>query len=288
MRIACFLGLGALIFHPSLADAQVAVPGAMAKPGVPLVVDRLTVVPTDVPPAPPDGPPLGPALACAPSGPAVPRIWGSAEYLLWWTSAAPVPTPMVTAATNLVDPNSGQLNSPNTAVLLGGQSYGTGARSGGRFTLGTWLDPDALLGVEGTYLFLAPQTAGQAVASNGSPPIGLPYYDALFGVQSLAPLAVLGFRTGGAFLALTNRLQGGEVNGLARLIGTDRVSLLGLAGFRYLNVDEDLNFAFAAFDSAATGLPGRILPGSTASMRTTTSTAAKSACAARCSWATGS
>lgn len=175
---------------------------------------------------------------------------------MWWTKDAPVPTPMVTAATNLADPNSGQLNSPNTAVLLGGQSYNTAARAGGRFTLGAWLDANALLGIEGTYLFLTPQTVVHGAASSGTPPIGLPFFDVTTGTEGFAVLSFPGVRTGSAVLSLTNRLQSGEINGLARLVGPDRLNVLGLAGFRYLNFDEDLNFGFTAFDNAAAFLPG--------------------------------
>jgi hypothetical protein len=186
----------------------------------------------------------------------VPRLWGSAEYLMWWTSAAPVPAPMVTAATNLADFTSGQLNSPNTATLLGGQSYNTAMRSGGRFTLGTWLDPEARYGLSGTYLFLTPSTTFRNVSSDGTVPIGLPFYDVLAGTQGFAPLAIPGLRTGGAFLALTNRLQGGEVNASAQLWRGNGAIVSALGGFRYLNFDENLGFGFGATDNAAAALPG--------------------------------
>jgi hypothetical protein len=130
------------------------------------------------------------------------------------------------------------------------------ARSGGRFTLGAWLDPDATLGVEGTYLFLTPQTTTHAAASNGTPVIGLPFYDVLTETEGFAPLSIPGIRSGRAILSLTNRLQSGEVNGLARLMSTDRLSIFGLAGFRYLDFDEDLNFGFAVVQSPASGFPG--------------------------------
>lgn len=250
MRTGLFVGIVAVLLQPLVARAQVGVPGAVAKPATPPpgsdggVGSAVPTAPVaEVLAAPPADPPVVyvPAVIDTPSAP---RFWGSAEYLLWWTKASPVPTPLA---------STGPLGTPGTAVLLGGQSYDMAAHSGGRFTLGAWLDPDATVGVEGTYLFLAPQTTFRAVGSNATVPLGLPYYDALLGAESFAALVFPGINAGGAYLSLTNRVQGGEINGSARLISNDRLSITGLAGFRYLDFDENLGFGFNAISPFAPG-----------------------------------
>ena len=48
----------------------------------------------------------------------------------------------------------GVIGNPGTVLLIGNQDLNFGPLSGGRFTLGCWLDPTARLGLEGGYLFL--------------------------------------------------------------------------------------------------------------------------------------
>jgi len=89
------------------------------------------------------------------SGKGGPQVWGSAEYLLWWLKSSPLTTPLVTVATNPATVGagpggSGALNDPDTFPLIAGPSYNPGVRSGGRFTLGGWVDDDHRIGVEGS------------------------------------------------------------------------------------------------------------------------------------------
>ncbi len=190
-----------------------------------------------------------------------PQVWANAEFLLWWTKNAPVDPPLVTQAM-LVSPGgfaagaAGSLASPNTNILLGASNYGVGTRYGGRFTLGAWLDPEQLLGVEGSYLFLGPSSSTNLVGSNGSlgsPAIGAPYLNAVTGTPSFAQTSFPGAAAGGAFLTLSNSLQAAELNGLGRLISNDNVTISGLLGARYLYFNEDLNFG-----TGAIGLPGSL------------------------------
>jgi hypothetical protein len=183
-----------------------------------------------------------------------PRIWGGLEYLLWWTKSVPVTTPLWTQATNpaLAPPfgNSGSLGSPETAILLGGQSYGLGAQAGGRFTLGTWIDPDGQWGVEGTYLFIAPRSTTQSSGSSGSavsPTLGFPYLDAKTGMEAFSAIAFPGL-PGSASLTETNQLQSGELNLLRGLIRSERLTVSGLAGFRYIYFQENVDFRYGNHD----------------------------------------
>jgi hypothetical protein len=181
-----------------------------------------------------------------------PRYWVDAEFLLWWTKNVPVPTPLVTQATNPTDPTSGAIGSANTTILLGGQDYSLNTRYGGRFTLGGWLDCDRSLGLEGTYLFIAPKTSNNSVSSNGqlgSPVLAIPFLSSSTtpqftnGAESALRIAGPGL-PGSAFLTLKNDLQSGELNAIGRLIRNDRANVVGIVGFRYVNFTEDLDFGF--------------------------------------------
>ena len=73
------------------------------------------------------------------------RLYGSAEYLLWWTKNANVP-PLATTSANPLD--NGILGRPTT-VLLATPDGDYGTQHGGRFRLGYWLPTEKPLAVEG-------------------------------------------------------------------------------------------------------------------------------------------
>src|SRR5207247_866512 len=81
-------------------------------------------------------------VVCAPRY----RVWGSAEYLFWWIKDTPLP-PLVTSSPPGTLPALGR---PGTTVLFGGNDVDNEERSGGRFTLGMWLDACEHFGIEGS------------------------------------------------------------------------------------------------------------------------------------------
>lgn len=207
------------------------------------------------PPAAPD--PLPAAVAPAPSAPTLPaytfasapepgpRFWGSAEYLLWWSKESPVPVPLATVGP--VVPNlTPVLGTPGVSVVLGGGNLDLGTRSGGRFTVGGWVNERRTFGLEAGYLFLGDSTASPSVASSGlagSPFLAVPFIDRVTGNESSTRLANPGGFAGVGTLSATNSFQGGELNGLFNVARREKWNLDLIAGFRYLNFQERLAFA---------------------------------------------
>jgi hypothetical protein len=173
-----------------------------------------------------------------------PRVWGSAEYLLWQMKDSPLPVPLLFGGPGT--PNGAPVvGTAMQTLAIGSQDVSLSARSGGRFTLGYW-DDDDLWGTSVTYFFLGTASTGQVVGSTGKPgPNGLtiPFIDAQTGLESSTRVAFPGGFAGVAALDVTNDLQGLEWNGFAR-IGEDgrplRFHLIG--GFRYLNFVERLTY----------------------------------------------
>ncbi len=184
------------------------------------------------------------------------RVYATAEYLNWWTKNAPVNTALLTEATAPLVPGTappGSLGSPNTNVLLGASNYGVSTRYGGRFTVGAFLDDESLIGVEGSYLFLAPSGSTKLFGSTpGNTLIGVPYTSGATGLPSFFPIAGTGTlpAMGGAFLTVNNALQGAELNDLLRLVNTENLTFSFLTGFRYLYFRETLDY----------GLRNQVLP----------------------------
>ena len=173
------------------------------------------------------------------------RFWAESEYLLWWIKAAPVPTPLV--ATGPITGNLAPiLGQPGYQTLLGGSDVDLGSRSGGRFTLGGWVDSERSIGLEATYFFLCSHATEQGVASSGLPGsafLALPFFDVTTLDESSTRIALPGGFSGIATLANSMRMQGWEATGVFNLARSDRGRLELIGGFRYWNLDEELEFA---------------------------------------------
>lgn len=234
----------------------------------------------------------GDCAGCLP-GPACcqtrgPRVWVTGEYLMWWFKDSPQPVPLVTSVpANLVPPSGvtpsgatvGSLLDTNATVVLGGRDIDTGVRSGGRFTVGCWLDDAQQLGLEANYFFIAPKTVTQTVTSPGlssSPLLSIPYFDVTGDATpsglpgedarpiASPPIFELNFpaaipgQTAAVFTQrLESRLQGAEANallGLSPASDGDGLHLAAIGGFRYLNLRESLTFS-SALNAGPLGFP---------------------------------
>ena len=148
------------------------------------------------------------------------RIWGRGEYLLWWVKGAPLPVPIVTTGDPTVGfpalNTAGAIGERGTQVLLGNSSQHFGAFSGMRITLGTWLDSDRTVGIEGNGFALERRTSQFAAASDntGNPPLYFPRFNPLTGAEGGVPIAdPLRQFSGDVFVTQALQLWGAELNG---------------------------------------------------------------------------
>jgi hypothetical protein len=168
-----------------------------------------------------------------------PGLYGSAEYLLWWTKNSPTPVPLVTD----------DVFGPGTRTLLGGDDIGLGARNGARFTLGYWLTPD--WAVETVGFFLSEGSESRSVASSGlsgTQDLVIPFVDPTLPGENVTNLSLAGAYAGSATETLSSRMWGIELNGVKALTsqGPWRIELLG--GFRYLKLAEEYTFTTSSPD----------------------------------------
>lgn len=197
-------------------------------------------------PVPPAQPALPPAPCLPPAGECDRgiRLWGSAEYLMWWMKEAPSPVPLVTAGPAV--PNLAPvLGVPGTTVVLGGNGVGLSTFSGGRFTAGMWLDRRDTFGVEATYLFLGDRSVSREVGASGLPGsayLALPFVNAITGTESSTGIARPGGFSGFARQTISSGLQNGELNGVWNLTRGPEWTVSVLGGFRYTNLHERWTF----------------------------------------------
>jgi hypothetical protein len=182
------------------------------------------------------------------------RYWANAEVLGWKIGDAPQPTPLATAG-SLAAPLPGALGQPGTSVQIGGTSVSLPIEVGGRFGLGTWVDRAAGLGIEIGAFILAPSTTRQSVATNGMPgsaTYAVPLFDLSGFTSGGAPgpsIYVLpgpfpngpGF-TGSMQRTMSARMLGAELTGVYRLRDDQGIKVEALAGYRWLQLTEALDF----------------------------------------------
>lgn len=166
--------------------------------------------------------------------PSVPRFWGEADYLLLFGKAQSVP-PLVTTG-------PGPLGTAGTNILLQGDMT-TSPFSAGRLVLGGWVVEN--WGIEGSYLFVGQQTSTQTFAQSGAPGtpnLNFPYVTP-GGTETSAAIATPGAFAGTADLLVKTKLQGAEALGVADLYRTAGGNFQAVAGYRYLDLSEDLAFS---------------------------------------------
>lgn len=237
------------------AEKVIVPPGAVMPDTVPLPglpgADHLTPKPVGGPGCDGCMPPC-----CPPSGP---RFWATGEYLLWWIKGAPVPplatlvTPANAAAAVAAGQAPGAIGSIGTQVL-NSSTLDFEPFSGGRATVGMWLNDDHSLGAELSGFLLQRRSASFAFSDNvaavpGGPILSVPFVNPLAvpPAETATGFGLPGLSNGQAFATSSLRLWGAEGDGLLNVIDNDSFRLSLLAGGRYLDLSEDLNIGFNAF-----------------------------------------
>jgi hypothetical protein len=135
---------------------------------------------------------------------------------------------------------------PRTRVLLGNYPLDTEERSGGRFTAGYWFDDEQLLGVETAFLFLAKRSVDFGFNSSGdqvSPLLTRPFFNLNARSEDVDPVATPGQQAGHITTSSSSRLLGAEVNARSKFLQYNWYRIDLLAGFRYVELEENLRIA---------------------------------------------
>lgn len=168
------------------------------------------------------------------------RAWGSVEYLYWWGQDSPVSVPLITQNSNPAA--FGFINEPGTQIIFGSgsnrDSFNFDGSSGGRATIGGWVDESHRYGLEGSGFGLSQSKDSFSASSIGGqiPVINIPF----FSTQSASENVLVNRFPNTALVSDTFQSFGFELNGLHSLRNQLPFPLVFLMGFRYLNIHEDL------------------------------------------------
>lgn len=158
-------------------------------------------------------------------------FWFSSEYLVWWITDQRLRVPLVTGGT------SGQ-------VLFGQNDLDYQAFSGGRVTLGSWINCQHTIGMEINGFYLEQRTFGDRFTSGGEggATLFVPFTKAVYNTSSSFTIAdAAANRTGGIAITTSSRMWGAEASTVFNRSRACGFELDYYFGFRYLDLDEDLN-----------------------------------------------
>ena len=164
------------------------------------------------------------------------RYFVSAEYLLWWVNPGNIPV-LASTSTN---GGFGFLGQPGTQTLLGPGQFGPSLRDGFRVRAGAWLDDCMTCGVDGSFFFLGKRGETFAVNSNQFPTITRPIFAPNFNSEFGELVAFPGLSTGTLVVDTDSQLWGADVNFRKAVCRTCESRSEWFAGFRYLNLAENL------------------------------------------------
>lgn len=181
------------------------------------------------------------------------RLFGSVEYQHWFTKGRAMPalattdlrtTPINSGAPNFT-PIALTLTNPTTQVLLGGSDIGEDALSGGRLTLGLWLDDCQDRAVVFRMYARKGDRLSRAVASSGNTPLGRPFFNTHPSVNAEDALLVahdnFGLNLNGNItMQADNDIAGTEFYFRRVLAEGCRGRVDLLAGYQFNRIDDEL------------------------------------------------
>ncbi len=190
-----------------------------------------------------DDPLYAPRFAFFDRLPGLGRNWISAELLLWWNRSMSIPALITTSS----PPFNGIVGRGDTQVLLGG-SFGDTFHAGGRVGGGHWFGVNECRGFDWRLFWLSPSQGTYTAVSMPNTVLARPFFNVNPTISvpnvGFGPTAEVvagpGVAVGHITVSTMHTAWGAEVNYRRYLCGDACARLDGLAGFRFLDVREEL------------------------------------------------
>lgn len=167
------------------------------------------------------------------------RFWVAGEYLGWFVDGIQLPA-LVTTGSGLANP--GIIGMPDTRVLFGNEDVSDDLRSGMRFSLGYWFDPDTRHGIEiGGFGLSNANDKFVASSEDGTGVISRPVTFADLGINGVEFVSLPGIVGGSVAVdADGGDLWGANLHYRRKLRETCNHRLDVFVGYRYLDSRESV------------------------------------------------
>ncbi len=182
------------------------------------------------------------------------QVWGGLDYMLWWLSPNPISGPNLVTKGNWNNPAPGAVGQRGTSQAGPAPGIDYGTFSGGKLTLGGWLDSEQSVGLEFTGFLLEQRGWGQ-IYQGGALPANEIFTNPTKALLPYRGREVVGqwstassLKQSGVQLAPINNYQlaanlqmwSADINWLANWGRTETQSFDLLFGFRQMQVQEGL------------------------------------------------
>ena len=176
--------------------------------------------------------------------------WLSAGYSFMWLQEGPQPFPLAIVG-------------PPASRTIGGSNIDFGTFNGMKADGGFWFDQCHRTGVYFGGFFTEQRSVSDSATSDalGSPAISRPYIDALRGTNLIQAVSIPGFVAGGFGFNADARLLGAEAGLLRNLYECQSYTVNMLLGYRYLDLDENLELTQISRNIDGSPIPYAALPG---------------------------
>lgn len=175
----------------------------------------------------------------------LPRVWASANYVLWFPEGAHIPALVTTSLPGTSQNQAGRLNLPPTSVLFGQEELNGGSRSGARFHLGGWINQCSLFGVELSFTVLGNDET-RFSAADEFPILGRPFLNVLNGEQDAQLINFPGLTAGQIDATIKSEFYTGEALLLKRTAGWGSSQLDWYLGYRTARLTDDIRILESA------------------------------------------
>jgi len=184
--------------------------------------------------------------------------WIRADWLYWQMRNVPVPPLITTGNPSLANPS---VPGGGNITPLVGPSRDLGGFHGIRVTCGRWFDPDGELGGEVSGFVFGREGSSDFFRSSSFPVLSVPVLGT-DGTPAVFSFAFPGVFAGSLGVRTASQLWSGEGNLLRRVRGDGCLSVDGLFGYRYLQLNERIELVgrFQTLTSGMGTFGGAALP----------------------------
>lgn len=174
-----------------------------------------------------------------------PRMWASADYLLWFMKPQCSPALIVSVAG--AQPGDAQFRGSQISDIYP-SNFDYNPINGVRGTFGLWLNASQTIGLEASYFWFDQASVQDSFVSRPGNVVGRPFIDGTDGQSTLFSLSPVEGINGKAIVSSSVQIQGGDAN---LLLNSFRFGsgFNVIAGFRYFDMIERLNVAMSMQDT---------------------------------------
>ena len=172
-----------------------------------------------------------------------PIAWARAEYLIWWTRGTDMQALASTSPDGTAQADAGVLGLPSTQVLFGESDLATASRSGGRFSLGCWLDPCCSSALDITYTRLGDESESFSGSESSFPILSRPFFNTQNNAEESHLVAFPDVVSGSLDITLSTEFQTFDILFRRKLERGPASSLEYLWGYRYAELNDGLRMS---------------------------------------------